>query len=52
MMGFGDADIRLHLAADGKPHQHLSSSTQFLPAGCSSWRQTNSVEALKAQEQE
>ena len=35
----------LHLAPDRQPQQHLI--TQFLPAGCSSWRQTNSVKALK-----
>ena len=35
----------LHLAPDRQPHQHLS--TQCLQAGCSSWRPTNSVNALK-----
>jgi len=36
----------LHLAPDRQPHQHLI--TQFLKAGCSSWRPTNSVKAVKA----
>jgi len=35
----------LHLTPDRQPQQHLI--TQFLPAGCSSWRPTNSVKALK-----
>jgi len=34
----------LHLTADRQPHQHLI--TQFLQTGCSSWRATNSVNAL------
>ena len=38
----------LHLARDRQQHQHLI--TQFLQAGCSSWRPTNSVKALKAQD--
>jgi len=52
-MGFGDAVAsagpyanNLHLAADRQPHQHLN--TQFLQVGCSSWRPTDSVKALKA----
>jgi len=55
-MGFRDAVAsagpagpyanNLHLAPDWLPHQHLI--TQFLQAGCSSWRPTNSVKALKA----
>jgi len=36
----------LHLAPDRQPHQHLI--TQFLQAGCSSRRTTNSVKALTA----
>jgi len=36
----------LHLAPDRQPHQHLI--TQFLQAGCFSWRPTSSVKALKA----
>ena len=36
----------LHLAPDRQPHQQLI--TQFLQAGWSSWRPTNSVKALKA----
>ena len=35
----------LHLAPDIQAHQHLI--TQFLQAGCFSWRSTNSVKALK-----
>jgi len=35
----------LHLAPDRQPHQHLI--TQFLQAGCSSWRPANSIKALK-----
>jgi len=35
----------LHLASDRWPHQYLI--TQFLQVGCSSWRPTNSVIALK-----
>ena len=38
--------IFLHLAPDRKPRQHLM--TQFLQAGCSSWRKSNSVKALNA----
>jgi len=52
-MGFGDAVASgepyvnmLHLALDRQPHQHPI--TQFLQAGCSFWRPTNSVKALKA----
>ena len=44
--GFGDAVAsagpyanNLHLVPDRQPHQHLIS--QFLQAGCSSWRPTN-----------
>ena len=36
----------LHLAPNRQPHQHLI--TQFLQAGCSSRRPTNSIKALKA----
>jgi len=36
----------MHLASDREPHQHLI--THFLQTGCSSWRPTNSVRALKA----
>ena len=53
-MGFWDAVAsagpyanNLHLATESRqPHQHLI--TQFLKAGCSNWRPTNSVKALKA----
>jgi len=54
MMGFCDTVASagpyansLHLAAGRQPHQHLI--TQFLQAGCCSWRPTNSVKAVKAQ---
>jgi len=36
----------LQLAADRQPLQHFF--TQFLQAGCSSWRPANGVKALKA----
>ena len=35
----------LHLAPDRWPHQHLIA--QFLQAGCSSWRATNSVKGVQ-----
>jgi len=35
----------LHLGPHRKPHQDVI--TQFLQAGCSSWRPTNSVTAIK-----
>ena len=35
----------MHLAPDRQPHQHLI--TQFLQAGCSSWRPANIVRTLK-----
>jgi len=41
----GPHENNLHLAPDRQPHQHLI--TEFLQAGCSSWRTTNSVKALK-----
>ena len=53
MMGFGDA-----VASAGPPANNLYSrqtvnptntSLKFLQAECSSWRTTNSVRALKAQ---
>jgi len=46
-MGFRDAvaSDNLHLASDRYAHQHLIA--QFLQARCSSWRQANSVKALK-----
>ena len=53
MTGFWDAVAsdgpyanNLHLTSNGQPHKHLI--TQFLQAGCSSWRPTSSVKALKA----
>jgi len=52
-MGFLDAVAsagpyvnNLYLDPDRQPHQHFI--TQFLQARCSSWRPTNSVNALKA----
>ena len=52
MTGFCDAVAsarpyanNLNLASNRWPHQHIA---QFLQSGCSSWRPTNSVKALKA----